>query len=98
MIRREVYVRERMKHETILDLYGITTGIGILPSFVHPWMSCGSLHDYLEREFSALSSLQKFDIVSRCPVASTSHSALTSNGSFIRWRTGSDIVSGRRSG
>ncbi|KAG1870696.1 kinase-like domain-containing protein [Suillus subalutaceus] len=63
MIRREVNVRERLKHETILDLYGMTTGFGVLPSFVYPWMAHGSLHDYLKREFSTLSPLQKFDIL-----------------------------------
>ncbi|KAG1828754.1 kinase-like domain-containing protein [Suillus subalutaceus] len=63
MIRREVYVRERLKHETILGLYGMTTGFGILPSFVHPWMAHGSLHDYLKRDFSTLSPPQKFDIL-----------------------------------
>ncbi|KAG1828753.1 kinase-like domain-containing protein [Suillus subalutaceus] len=63
MIRREVYVRERLKHETILNLYGMTTGFGILPSFVYPWMVHGSLHDYLKRDFSTLYPLQKFGIL-----------------------------------
>ncbi|KAG2364536.1 hypothetical protein BDR07DRAFT_774307 [Suillus spraguei] len=64
MIRREVYIRERLKHETILDLYGMTTGFGILPSFVYPWMVHGSLHDYLEREFFTLFPHNKLNIVS----------------------------------
>ncbi|KAG2364538.1 kinase-like domain-containing protein [Suillus spraguei] len=63
MIRREVNIRERLKHETILDLYGMTTGFGILPSFVYPWMAHGSLHDYLKREFSTLFPHSKLDIL-----------------------------------
>jgi serine/threonine protein kinase len=67
MIRREIKVRERLKYETILDLYGVTTGFGIIPSFVYSWMAHGSLHDYLKQSFSTLSPLQKFNIVSWCP-------------------------------
>ncbi|KAG2103158.1 kinase-like domain-containing protein [Suillus cothurnatus] len=63
MIRREIKVRERLKYETILDLYGVTTGFGIIPSFVYSWMAHGSLHDYLKQSFSTLSPLQKFNIL-----------------------------------
>ncbi|KAG2144100.1 kinase-like domain-containing protein [Suillus bovinus] len=62
-IRREMYVRERLRHETILALYGMTDGFGILPSFVYPWMAGGSLHEYVKREFSNLSAHRKLDIL-----------------------------------
>ncbi|KAG2069805.1 kinase-like protein [Suillus decipiens] len=62
-IRREMYVREKLKHEIILALYGITEGFGILPSLVYQWMAGGSLHDYMKREYSNLSARQKLDIL-----------------------------------
>jgi serine/threonine protein kinase len=63
-IRRELSVREKLKRKTILPLYGMTIGFGILPSFVHPWMGGGSLHDYLKKEHLNLPSREKRDIVS----------------------------------
>jgi hypothetical protein len=60
-----MHVREKLRHETILVLYGMTEGFGILPSFVYPWMAGGSLHDYVKREYSNLSPRRKLDIVSR---------------------------------
>ncbi|KAG1796466.1 kinase-like domain-containing protein [Suillus variegatus] len=62
-IRREMYVREKLRHETILALYGMTEGFGVLPSFVYPWMAGGSLHDYVKREYSNLSARRKLDIL-----------------------------------
>jgi hypothetical protein len=50
-----------LKHETILALYGMTEGFGIIPSFVYQWMAAGSLHDYVKRE--CLSPSRKLDIV-----------------------------------
>ncbi|OJA13752.1 hypothetical protein AZE42_01526 [Rhizopogon vesiculosus] len=61
-IRREIYIREKLRNENILALYGMTTGFGVLPSFVHPWMSGGSLHDFVKRE-PKLSGPKKFDIL-----------------------------------
>ncbi|OAX34175.1 hypothetical protein K503DRAFT_465701 [Rhizopogon vinicolor AM-OR11-026] len=40
----------------------MTTGFGVLPSFVHPWMSGGSLHDFIQRE-PKLSAQKKLDIL-----------------------------------
>ncbi|KAG1737454.1 kinase-like domain-containing protein [Suillus lakei] len=62
-IRREMFVREGLRRDTILTLYGMTTGFGVLPSFVYPWMAGGSLHDYLRREYSSLSAHQKLNIL-----------------------------------
>ncbi|KAG1868007.1 kinase-like domain-containing protein, partial [Suillus tomentosus] len=62
-IRREIYVRESLRHETILALHGMTTGFGVLPSFVYPWMAGGSLHDYLKREHSNLPARRRLDIL-----------------------------------
>ncbi|KAG2140662.1 kinase-like domain-containing protein [Suillus clintonianus] len=62
-IRREMYVREKLRHEAILILYGMTANFGILPSFVYQWMAGGSLHDYLKREYSNLSARRKLDIL-----------------------------------
>ncbi|KAG1796467.1 kinase-like domain-containing protein [Suillus variegatus] len=62
-IRREMYVREKLKHEIILTLYGTTEGFGILPSFVYPWMAGGSLHDYVKREHPNLPARRKLDIL-----------------------------------
>ncbi|KAG1868010.1 kinase-like domain-containing protein [Suillus tomentosus] len=62
-ISREMYVREKLRHETILALYGMTEGFGILPSFVYPWMAGGSLHDYMKREHPNLPARRKLDIL-----------------------------------
>ncbi|KAG2065014.1 kinase-like protein [Suillus decipiens] len=62
-IRREMFVREELRHDTILVLHGMTTGFGVLPSFVYPWMAGGSLHGYLQREYSNLSAHQKLHIL-----------------------------------
>ncbi|KAG1765982.1 kinase-like domain-containing protein [Suillus placidus] len=62
-IRREIYVRERLRRETILELYGMTTGFGVLPSFVYSWMAGGSLHEYLKRQHSDLPARWRFDIL-----------------------------------
>jgi serine/threonine protein kinase len=62
-IRREMYVREKLRHEAILTIYGITAGFGTLPSLVYPWMAGGSLRNYLKREYSHLSARRKRDIL-----------------------------------
>lgn len=62
-IRREIHVRERLRHKIILTLYGMTEGFGILPSFVYQWMENGSLHDYVKQEYTNLSARQKLDIL-----------------------------------
>ncbi|KAG1868006.1 kinase-like domain-containing protein [Suillus tomentosus] len=62
-IRRELSVREKLKRDTILALHGMTTGFGVLPSFVYPWMAGGSLHDYLKREHLNLPVHRKLDIL-----------------------------------
>ncbi|KAG1771965.1 kinase-like domain-containing protein [Suillus placidus] len=62
-IRREMYVREKLRHETVLPLYGMTEGFGILPSFVYPWMAGGSLHDYVKGHYFNLSGRRKLDIL-----------------------------------
>ncbi|KAG2139327.1 kinase-like domain-containing protein [Suillus clintonianus] len=62
-IRREMFVRKGLRRDTILTLYGMTTGFGVLPSFVYPWMAGGSLHDYLQREYSNLSTHRKLNIL-----------------------------------
>jgi hypothetical protein len=76
-IRRELSVREKLKRDIILAIYGMTTGFGVLPSFVYPWMAGGSLHDYLKREYSDLPARRKLDIVSSCFVLAA---VLTANG------------------
>jgi hypothetical protein len=75
-----VHVREKLRHEAILTLYGITADFGTLPglSFVYPWMAGGSLRDYLKREYSNLSARRKLDIVSCLKVRDT-HKVLSSN-------------------
>ncbi|KAG2356601.1 kinase-like domain-containing protein [Suillus spraguei] len=62
-IRREIYVRDRLRHKIILALYGMAEGFGILPSFVYQWMENGSLHDYMKREYINLSARRKLDIL-----------------------------------
>ncbi|KAG1882777.1 kinase-like domain-containing protein, partial [Suillus subluteus] len=62
-IHREIYVRERSRRETILDLCGMITDFGVLSSFVYPWMAGGSLHDYLKREHPNLPAHRKLDIL-----------------------------------
>lgn len=62
-IRREIFVREGLRRDTILTLYGMTTGFGALPSFIYPWMAGGSLHGYLQREYYNLSAHRKLNIL-----------------------------------
>jgi hypothetical protein len=86
-----MYVREKLRHEAILTIYGITAGFGTLPSLVYPWMAGGSLRNYLKREYSHLSARRKRDIVSCFKVrAYVSSSPLTFNGQLLEVAHGID--------
>jgi len=38
------------RNDNVLEVYGMATGFGPLPSFVSPWMYNGTLTSYLERK------------------------------------------------
>ncbi|KIJ19014.1 hypothetical protein PAXINDRAFT_97096 [Paxillus involutus ATCC 200175] len=46
-LRRELKVWAKLQHENIVELLGIVSGFGVLPSMVSPWFSNESLSSYL---------------------------------------------------
>ncbi|KAG1831048.1 kinase-like domain-containing protein [Suillus variegatus] len=62
-VRRELKVWGRLKHDTILPLWGVATDFGPYPAMICPWAENGALTGYLEREESSLSSHDKFSLL-----------------------------------
>ncbi|KAG1831063.1 kinase-like domain-containing protein, partial [Suillus variegatus] len=58
-VRRELRVWGRLKHDTILPLWGVATDFGPYPAMICPWAENGALTGYLERKESSLSSEDK---------------------------------------
>ncbi|KIJ05659.1 hypothetical protein PAXINDRAFT_103686 [Paxillus involutus ATCC 200175] len=46
-LRRELKVWARLQHDNVVELLGVVSGFGVLPSMVCPWFSNGSLFSYL---------------------------------------------------
>jgi serine/threonine protein kinase len=63
-LRRELRVWQRLHHENILPLYGITSDFGTHDSMVCPWLENGNLNKYLERRGDSLALGERFEIVS----------------------------------
>ncbi|KAG2060044.1 kinase-like protein [Suillus hirtellus] len=62
-VRRELKVWGRLKHDTILPLWGVATDFGPYPAMICPWAENGALTGYLERQESSLSSHDKFSLL-----------------------------------
>ncbi|KAG1859313.1 kinase-like domain-containing protein [Suillus subalutaceus] len=52
-LRQEVYLWQRLEHQHILPLYGITGNFDVVPALVSPWMENGSLQQYLKTMWDA---------------------------------------------
>ncbi|KAG2060053.1 WD40 repeat-like protein [Suillus hirtellus] len=93
-VRRELKVWGRLKHDTILPLWGVATDFGPYPAMICPWAENGALTGYLERQESSLSSHDKFSLVSSA--SSISRGLLTSllhNKSVVHGDlTGSNVL------
>jgi len=63
-VRRELKVWGRLKHHSILPLYGVANDFGPHPAMICPWAENGALTDFLERQQDVLSSQDKFSLVS----------------------------------
>ncbi|KIJ19011.1 hypothetical protein PAXINDRAFT_166913 [Paxillus involutus ATCC 200175] len=48
-LSRELKVWEKLQHENVVELLGVVSGFGVLPSMVSPWFSNGSLTSYLSK-------------------------------------------------
>ncbi|KAG1884466.1 hypothetical protein F4604DRAFT_207905 [Suillus subluteus] len=63
-VRRELKVWERLKHNSILPLWGVADDFGPYLAMVCPWADNGALTGFLERQQDKLSSQDKFALVS----------------------------------
>lgn len=62
-IRRELKVWGRLKHNSILPLWGVATDFGPYLAMVCPWVDNGTLTDFLERQEDTLSFEDKFALL-----------------------------------
>jgi serine/threonine protein kinase len=62
-VRRELKVWGRLKHHSILPLYGVANDFGPHPAMICPWAENGALTDFLERQQDVLSSRDKFSLL-----------------------------------
>lgn len=63
-VRRELKVWGRLRHDSILPLWGVANNFGHYPAMVCPWADNGTLTGYLERQHDLLSFQDKFCLVS----------------------------------
>jgi hypothetical protein len=64
ILLRDYHARKQLQHENLLPLLGFSYEFGPLPAIVSPWMHNGSLTTYLGKNFTELTSVRKFQIVS----------------------------------
>ncbi|KAG2029522.1 kinase-like domain-containing protein [Suillus americanus] len=62
-VRRELTVWGRLKHDSILPLWGVADDFGLYPAMVCPWADNGALTAFLERQQDKLSSQDKFALL-----------------------------------
>ncbi|KAG1744299.1 hypothetical protein EDB19DRAFT_1827168 [Suillus lakei] len=79
-VRRELKVWERLKHDSILPLWGVANDFGPYPAMVCPWADNGALTGFLERYQDRLSSQDKFSLSTANQVV---HGDLTGVWTFI---------------
>jgi len=66
-LRRELRVWQRLHHENVVPLFGVTSNFGPYTSMVCPWMENGTLNSYLEKTGNTLRLSDRFRIL--CEVA-----------------------------
>ncbi|KIJ60320.1 hypothetical protein HYDPIDRAFT_43443 [Hydnomerulius pinastri MD-312] len=64
-LKRAVCVWEKLSHENILPVIGVIYGLGTLPAVVCPWMTQGSMNDYLDCHFDGLTAEQRFSLINQ---------------------------------
>ncbi|KAG2363970.1 hypothetical protein BDR07DRAFT_1331384 [Suillus spraguei] len=62
-LRRELIIWDRLKHDTILPLWGVVNNFGPYPAMVCPWADNGSLTEFLERQQDTLLPQAKFSLL-----------------------------------
>jgi serine/threonine protein kinase len=62
-VRHELKVWGRLKHHSILLLWGVVNDFGPYPAMICPWADNGALTGFLERQQDKLSSLDKFSLL-----------------------------------
>lgn len=62
-VRRELKVWGRLRHDSILPLWGVANNFGHYPAMVCPWADNGALTGYLERQHDLLSFQDKFSLL-----------------------------------
>ncbi|KAG1719937.1 kinase-like domain-containing protein [Suillus lakei] len=62
-VRRELKVWGRLKHHSILPLWGVANNFGPYPAMICPWADNGTLTGFLERQQNMLSSQDKFSLL-----------------------------------
>ena len=70
MLRRELGIWRRLKHENIVPFLGIAYGFGMdgTMSLVSLWMPNESIHKFLEKYDDNLSAVHRLQLV--CPLGS----------------------------
>ncbi|KAG2342711.1 kinase-like protein, partial [Suillus weaverae] len=86
-VRRELKVWGRLKHDSILPLWGVATDFGPYPAMICPWADNGALTGFLKRQQDTLSSLDKFSLFSNAHTSSV-HSKSVVHGDL----TGSNVL------
>ncbi|KAH7913189.1 kinase-like domain-containing protein [Hygrophoropsis aurantiaca] len=59
-LQRELSVWQRLRHENVLPLLGVTSGFGPFTSMICPWLDNGTLTTYLERYQKKLANMDRF--------------------------------------
>ncbi|KAG2341955.1 kinase-like protein [Suillus weaverae] len=62
-VRRELKIWGRLKHNSILPLWGVATDFGPYLAMICPWVDNGALTGFLERQEDTLSSEHKFALL-----------------------------------
>ncbi|KAG0697068.1 kinase-like domain-containing protein [Suillus ampliporus] len=62
-VRRELKVWGRLKHYSILPLWGVANDFGPYPAMICPWADNGALTGFLERQQDMLSLQDKFSLL-----------------------------------
>ncbi|KAG1860395.1 hypothetical protein F4604DRAFT_1138525 [Suillus subluteus] len=62
-VRRELKVWARLKHHSIIPLWGVANDFGPYPAMICPWADNGAITGFLERQQDKLSSLDNFSLL-----------------------------------
>ncbi|KAG2144140.1 kinase-like domain-containing protein [Suillus bovinus] len=88
-VRRELKVWGRLKHGSILPLWGVTNDFGPYPAMVCPWAYNGALTGFLEHQQHVLSLQNKFSLLNDIALGlQYLHSELVVHGDL----TGSNVL------